>query len=129
MVVKLTMLDPPREFTVGIDGQVTVKDCAHIELKADEQVTFFTEAGSEYDVVRESWGFYATPSLNGRLLKFGWRAVLVKNRAGRFFVYLIERGKEADCEAYLDLERQTGVCWLDSDRELTKLEEKLAVPE
>jgi hypothetical protein len=129
MGMKLTVLDPPREFAVGADGQITLKDCAHIELKADEQVTFFTEEGSEYDVTRKTWGFYATPSLNGRLSKFGWRALLVKNRAERFFVYLIERGKEADCHSYLASEQQTIVCWLDNDRELSKLEEKRAVRE
>ena len=58
-------------------------DCGRIALAPDEQVTFTTEAGGEYDVTRKSWGFYATPSINGRLKTFGLRAALVRNVAGR----------------------------------------------
>src|SRR5204863_5563233 len=77
--MKLALTDPPREFGVGTGGAVRLKDCAHIALEPDEQVTFQTESGGEYDVVRKSWGFYATPSLNGRLERFNLRAVLVKS--------------------------------------------------
>jgi hypothetical protein len=120
-------MDPPREFEVGKAERIKLKDCAHIHLEADELVTFVTESGAEYDVARKSWGFYATPSLNGRLTQFGWRALLVKNPQGRFYIFLVESGKEADCERYLKVEEHTVVCWLDSDQALETLEGKLRV--
>lgn len=123
--MRFEVIDPPRVFEVGRSEILQLKDCAHIELEADEQVTFVTESGAEYDVARKSWGFYATPSLNGRLKNFGLRAVLVKSAGVRFYVFLVERDKEADFWRYLDVEGHTIVCWLDSDAELEALEQKL----
>ena len=123
--MKLTPIDPPRVFQVGRGEVIHIKDCAHIELEPDEQVTFKTESGAEYDVTRKSWGFYATPSLNDRLHQFGLRAVLVKSPASKYYIFLVERGKEADCQRYLDVEGHNIICWLDSDSELETLEAKL----
>lgn len=126
MDVKLTPIDPPREFSVGVAEIIQIKDCARIQLAPNEQVTFTTDAGREFDVVRKSWGYYATPSLNGRLLQFGLRAALVKSPSGRYFILLIEQGREADAQKYFDLEKQEIVCWLDSDEALGTLERRMA---
>ena len=75
---------PPREFEVGFEHKSILKDCGAIHLEPDEQITFVTAGGHEYDVARKDWGFYATPSLNGRLVKFALRAVLVRNRVDAF---------------------------------------------
>ena len=119
-------LDPPREFRVGSGGAIGLKDCGRVQLDPDEQVTFETEAGGEYDVVRKSWGFYATPSLNARLRKFGLRAVLTRGAGGkRIFVLLVERGREDEFHAYLGQTGMTILCWLDSDEAVRNLEAKL----
>ena len=89
-------IDPPRVFTVGFGEEIEMHDCGRIELEPDEQVTFTTPDGGEYDVARKSWGFYATPSLNARLPSFGLRPALIENTQGRFFVVLVERGHEAE---------------------------------
>jgi hypothetical protein len=126
VVVKFEEQSPPRVFEVGFGEKVPLRDCARIALDADEQVTFTTEDGAEYDLTRKSWGFYATPSLNGRLADFGLRAVLVRNRLGRYFVLLVERGHEPDFERYLGVESLDVVAWLDSDDALAQLESGLA---
>lgn len=110
-----TPVDPPREFSVGRGKPITIRDCARIELAPDEQVTFVTPDGGEYDVTRKAWGFYATPSLNGRLPRFGLRARLVKNPEGRFFIVLVEEGREAEFDRYARDEDLTIVT--DWDRE------------
>ena len=122
--MKLKVIDPPRSFTVG-HSRINLKDCAHIRLNPDEQVTFVTESGAEYDVARKSWGYYATPSLNGRLMRFGIRTALVKGEDGKFFMHLIERGKEKEYEQYKQTENLTVVCWMDGDEAFSILEEKL----
>lgn len=128
MDVKVTPRVPPRTFAVGRRHPIVLKDCARIELDADEQVTFVTQAGAEYDVARKSWGFYATPSLNGRLREFGLRAVLVKSPAERFYVMLVERGQEAGFHDYLILEGHSIVTWLDEDAPLQALERGARTP-
>lgn len=124
--MRFKVLDPPRVFTAGGSPPIEIKDCARIDLDADEQVTFVTAAGSEYDVARKSWGFYATPSLNGRLPELGLHAVLVRSPRGRYYVFLIERGREADCHRYLEAEGHEVVCRLDSDEALDTLRQRMA---
>ena len=124
--VRLKVNDPPRVYEVGGHaGAIQIKDCARVGLQPDEQVTFVTESGAEYDVTRKSWGFYATPSLNGRLQSFGLRGALVKSPHGRFYVLLVERDKEADFQHYLETEGHTVVCWLDNNIALESLEQKM----
>lgn len=117
--------DPPRQFTVGNYEPIVLSDCGRIELEPDELVVFTTTDGAEYDVGRKSWGFYATPSLNGRLARFGLRAVLAKNPQDRFFVLLVEQGKEDDFHQYMQDEQMEIVIWLDSTDVLNHLEQQL----
>jgi hypothetical protein len=114
--------DPPRRYTVGVNDQVEISDCGRLHLDPDEQITFVTEDGGEYDVARKSWGFYATPSMNARLSSFGLRAVLLENRIGRYFVVLVERGHEDDFEAYRAEEDLRIVAWLDDEADLRRLD-------
>lgn len=116
---------PPRAFQVGSQGQITIFDQGKIDLQPNEQITFILPQGGEYDVTRKEWGFYATPSLNGRLEQFGLRGVLIKNRdTGRFFVLLVEKGKEIAFEQYCQAENLLAVAWLDSTAALESLEKK-----
>jgi hypothetical protein len=124
--LKFTRNEPSRIFEVGYAVKRSITDCGRVELGADEQITFVTEAGNEYDVTRKSFGFYATPSLNGRLEKFSLRAVLTKNISGKFFLLLIEKGKEDDFLKYLEEERMDIICWMDSSESLGKIEFALA---
>lgn len=125
--MKVVPKTPPRKFRVGVRAQIEIRDCGTIELASDEQVTFTTPAGAEYDLARKDWGFYATPSLNGRLIQFGLRGVLIKNRGtGRFFVLLVERGREASFENYCAVENLKVISWLDNDAQLTLIERRLA---
>ncbi len=120
--MKFSPVVPPRVFEVGFEQKFAVKDCARLSLEANEQVTLTTGSGGEYDVTRKSWGFYATPSTNGRLMRFGLRSALVKNRIGQYFVMLVEVGKEAWFEEYLASERLSALCWFDNQDDLSKLD-------
>lgn len=119
MKIKETI--PPREFEVGFEVKNIIRDCAHIELKANEQVTFTTPHGAEYDVVRKDFGFYATPSINGRLKKFGLRTLLVCSRTQQFYILMVERGRESFFEKYLQEEKMEIIAWLDDNVDLEKI--------
>ena len=113
---------PPREFRVGRAGEITLKDCGHIRLEAEEQVTFVTGSGAEFDVARKSWGFYATPSINGRLKRFGWKTALVRGADAKAYVLLVEAGYEKHFSDYLATEGHHLLCWLDDDAVLDRIE-------
>ena len=124
--MKFEPKQPPRRFVVGNAAKFEMADCGTLRLAPDEQITFVTEAGGEYDVARKSWGFYATPSLNGRLEAFGLRGVLIRNRGtGRYFVLLVERGQEAAFETYLEAENLRIVHWLDNTAACEALDSKI----
>lgn len=124
--MKFAPKDPPRRFPVGNATPFDMKDCGSLALEPDEQVTLTTPAGGEYDVARKDWGFYATPSLNGRLPQFGLRGVLIRNRlTGRYFVFLVERGREESFETYCTEESLETISWLDSDEALDGLKTAL----
>lgn len=127
--MKFTPIDPPRKFEVsGAGVRLHLSDCGRVALAADEQVTFTTDAGGEFDVTRKDWGFYATPSTNGRLKTFGLRAALVRNVAGRLFVVLVEQGKENRFLAYIEADKQTLLTWLDDDASVEHLAALLGKP-
>lgn len=120
--MQIKKIDPPRPFKVGRDGHITLFDCAHLHPQTDEQITLKTESGTEFDVLRKDWGYYATPSLNGRLPGFGLRAALIKSPDGKYYLWLVERGKEDVCMQYLKAENLKLVYWLDTTEQLEKLE-------
>ena len=124
--MKFKEINPPREFETGFGETIFIKDCGRVELEPDEQVTFTTPEGGEYDLARKNWGFYATPSLNARLKDFSLRGVMVKNRIGRYFILLVEAGKEDLFQRYLDVEDLKIITWLDDDAALQNLERRLA---
>jgi len=114
--VKIRPNDPPRTFRVGHDRSIEIAHAADVELADDEQVTFTTTSGTEFDVVRKDWGYYATPSLNSRLPDHGLRAVLVRGRRlKRMYLLLVERGHEDAFHRYIEWDGLDVVCWLDDD--------------
>jgi hypothetical protein len=117
--MKIETLDPPRTFRAG---SVELKDCGTIGLEPGEQLTFVTPDGGEYDVARTAWGFYATPSVNGRLPTFDLRAALARNDEAKYFVLIVERGHEEGFDRYCERERISVVAWLDDDRTLAALD-------
>jgi hypothetical protein len=123
--MKFEPKQPPRHFRVGKAGHIELKDCGTLLLETDEVVTFKTASGTEYDVTRKSWGYYATPSLNARLKQFGLRSLLVKSPGDRYFIMLVEQGKEDEFHAYLEQEEQVIVAWLDDTDTLLRLEKSL----
>lgn len=126
--MKLRLNDPPRTFEIGRGEPIVISDVAHIELEPNEQVTFEGPGGIEYDVARKTWGFYATPSLNGRLLDHQLRAVLVRSPAHKYYVFLVARGREAELQRYIDREQNAIVRWLDNEADLRACEDPAIAP-
>ena len=121
--MNVTRRNPPRKFSVGKQSQIILSDCASVVLEQDEQITFLTEKKGEFDVVRKDWGFYATPSLNGRLPSFSIKPLLVKNLdSSRFYILLIEKGKESIFEEYCRKENIFVIAELDDQNDLSTIE-------
>ena len=111
--MKLDKKDPPRRYVVK---SVEISDCGTIHLEADEQVTFVTASGKEYDVAAKSWGFYATPSVNRRLVNHGLKTALVSGPDGKIFVLLVDPERMAEFDAYLESQDGKVLEWLDQRR-------------
>jgi len=111
--MKIHKKEPPRKFSVGKDGKITISDYGRIYLEPDEQVTFVTASGKEHDFTAKSWGFYATPSVNGRLIKEGFKTALVKNKFGKYYIMIVDPDHMSDFDEYLNKENNEVVEWLD----------------
>ena len=111
--MKIKTKSPPREYYVGTNKNITIKDCGTISLLDDEQITFLTSTKAEYDICKKSWGFYATPSLNSRLLKFNFKTALVKNSKEQVYIMIVEKNKLSEFFEYLKNDKNELVEWLD----------------
>ena len=111
--MKFVKTDPPRVFKVGLDKSIEISDCGKMHLEQDEQITFITPSGKEHDFAAKSWGFYATPSLNGRLKRFGLKTALIKNSFDQYFVMVVDPTYMKEFNEYLKVEKQILVEWLD----------------
>lgn len=128
--MKIRLNEPPREFRVGLSQQITISDCGRVYLEDDEQVTFVHKEASgeaEYDVAKKSWGFYATPSLNSRLQRFGYKSALVENQTGQWYLMLVHIDKMNEFEEYAKVEKQTILGWLDEQDVRLKIKEALTI--
>ena len=113
----------PRTFCVGANGEIEITHSADIFLEHDEQITIKTDSGTEFDIVRKGFGYYATPSLNNRLVNFHLKAAIVRGRrSGRAYILMCEVGKEEEMQSYCDWDDLRIVCWISSDSDLDKIE-------
>ena len=111
--MKYKFTEIPRVFTVGSNDHISISDFGQIHLDPNEQVTFIMDDEFEYDVARKDWGFYATPSLNGRLKSQGFKSALVKNSKAQFYIMLVHSSKLKSFDDYCKNESQVVVQWLD----------------
>ena len=114
--MKIKKKNPPRKFSVGLNYEITISDHGSILLKDNDQISFITEDDKEYDVVRKEWGFYATPSINGRLSNQGFKTALVKNKYSKYYIMVIDKKKMNNFKKYCKSEDQNIVEWLDEKK-------------
>jgi hypothetical protein len=101
-----------RRFKVGLKKDIEIKHIANIYLNSDEQVTFFSKKKRQYDFVKKDWGYYATPSINGRLKKFNFLTCLIKNKlTKRFFILVVYKEKINLFRKYIKKEKLKIVGW------------------
>lgn len=111
--MRIEAFDKARCFPVGL-GEVELSHVANLALESDEMVTFVSEGGREYDITLKDWGYYATPSVGGRLRRFGMRAALMRNvDTGQAFVVLVFDDQLAAWQKYMESENEELVVWLD----------------
>lgn len=109
--MRLVRKTPPRRFTPA--PGIELQDHGDLFLEPDQQVTMVTPAGARMDVAAKNWGFYATPSVNGRLVNEGFKTALVQNTKGQVYVMVVEQAQRHLFDEYCATEKQTVLEWLD----------------
>ena len=108
--MKIQIQTPGREFVVGTSS-ITITDSGTITLDDDHQITFLETDKSEYDVCKKEWGYYATPSINGRLEHFNYMTCLVKNSAEKKYIMIVKTSKLEEFKTYLEIENLVIETW------------------
>ncbi len=111
--MKINNKTPARKFRASKNSNIEISHQADITLLPNEQITFLTENGAEFDFIRKDWGYYATPSINRRLRSFGFHTALVQNTKGHVYIFVIEQEKMQAFDTYCKNEDQTVLMWLD----------------
>ena len=101
-----------RNFLVGEKSKkIKLKHVANVKLNNNEQLTFLFKE-SQYDFVKKNWGFYASPSINGRLKKEGFISALVKNKKKMIYLMVIHKSKITEFTNYCKKHDQKVFKWL-----------------
>jgi hypothetical protein len=112
--VKFHPKDTPRTFKVGKpENKIVISDFGDLTLGANEQITLVSENGKRHDFAAKDWGFYSTPSINGRLKDEGFKTALVENQKGQIYIMSVDKDKMHLFEKYCIDEKQTVLEWLD----------------
>ena len=110
--MKFDLKNIPRIFAVGKDLLIKIKDYGRIFMEPNEQITLCFNKAQDLDIVSKEWGFYATPSINYRLVEQGFKTALVKNKQDRYYVMVVSVNKMDVFYEYCLSEQQDVVSWL-----------------
>ena len=111
--LEMKVIKNNRKFVVGKRKNIILTDVGSIFLKDDENITLKNSKKKEYDICKKNWGYYGTPSLNKRLVKFGLEGALVKNKIFKTYALMIvEKTKKKSFFKYLKREDMILICWL-----------------
>lgn len=102
-----------RKFKVGKKKEITISEVAFIKLKANEQIVF-CEKESNYDFVKKDWGYYATPSINGRLKKEGYKSALILNNEKKIYLTVVNKKKVNSFKKYCKTQNLKIYKWIDT---------------
>jgi hypothetical protein len=108
--MKFFLLEKVREFLVN---GVAIKDQGEVFLDSNELISFVTKTGKKYDFIAKDWGFYASPSLNDRLVKEGFKSALVKNDHGQIYLMAVDIDKIDIFYNYIKSDHKI-IMWLDA---------------
>lgn len=111
--MKLDLKKKPRYFKPRKDKSIVISDLGTINLAPNEQLTFINESGKNHDFAAKDWGFYATPSINGRLKNEGFKTALVRNTFGQIYIMVVDTDKMDLFRKYCKEELQEVLEWLD----------------
>ena len=107
--MKIKISKKPRLFTVN---DISIKDNVKIQHNKNEMISFITKSRKEYDFIAKDWGFYVTPSINGRLKRERFKIALVKNNSGKIFIMAVEKEKMKIFKKYCTTQQQKVLKWL-----------------
>lgn len=91
-----------RKFKPSNKSKIIITEKAKIYLKNNEQITLVDKFYNEYDLVKKSWGYYSTPSINKRLKDNNHDAYLVENKDNKTkFLFTVNARKKKDFFHYI----------------------------
>jgi hypothetical protein len=93
-----------RSFGVGKNNEIIMTDKGSVHLNNNEFVTFKFKK-SEFDVSKKNWGYYATPSINGRLKKFNFRTFYCSNSLKKTYILLVHKDRINEFKKYIKSEK------------------------
>ena len=105
----------PRKFNASIKNKIILKDFGKIYLNKNEMISFTDKKKRDYDVVKKSWGYYATPSINKRLKNNKFKTFIVKSKITKnYYILLVYNDKKKLFQNYIKSENLKIIPWPNS---------------
>ena len=102
-----------RKFKPSKKSGVSITEKAKIYMKHNEQITLIDINKNQYDIVKKSWGYYSTPSINKRLKNNNHEACIVKNIEKKtIFLFSVNIKKKIEFNQYLKKNNIKVIKWL-----------------
>ncbi len=102
----------PRKFLVSKKNNIILKDVGKVFLNNNENLSLIGNNNKTYEICRKDWGYYATPSINFRLRKNGFKTALIKQNK-KLFVVIVDKNEMKSFNNYRKIENYKLVKWLD----------------
>ena len=101
-----------RKFKPSSKSRVIITEKAKIYMKHNEQITLIDINKNQYDIVKKSWGYYSTPSINKRLKNNNHKACIVKNIEKKtIFLFSVNIKKKNEFNKYLKKNKIKVIKW------------------
>ena len=98
-----------RRFKVN---KVNIKHVGNLSLNSFETITFISKDKSEYDISKTDWGYYATPSINYRLLKNKFKTFIVFSKlCKKIFIHIVHKNRIGKYKKYLKTQNLEIIPW------------------
>lgn len=111
--MKIKLTENPRKFFADKLKTIEISDFGKLVLEPNEMISFETLSGKGLDFSRKNWGYYATPSINDRLKREGFKTALVRNANNQVYIMVVDTDELDSFHEYLETEKNSIVQWLD----------------
>tara|TARA_B100000242_G_C43014256_1_gene471612 strand:+ start:754 stop:1095 length:342 start_codon:yes stop_codon:yes gene_type:complete len=91
-----------KKWKVGMKNNILISEKCSIQLNNNEQINFSSKnfKNIENEICKKNWGYYLTPSINKRLIKYKHKVFILKNLKKSFYLAIVKNSNITEFKKY-----------------------------